>query len=115
MSARRSNGSSVNQDVDDFTLVSRYQAECDLVTALRQAPEKPKKRGLICDSCGQEAGPNQEVTETYKAYGIYEGTEPLRALDLVSVDGKIQALCSTCSRALSEKELPEPEAGYENS
>jgi hypothetical protein len=94
----------IDQDVDEFTLISRYQAERDLVTALRQAPEKPKKHGLICDSCGQEAGPNAEVTELYRAHGHYKGSEPLRALDLVSVNGEMQALCSNCSRTLAGKE-----------
>jgi hypothetical protein len=85
--------------------VSRYQAERDLVAAVRRPlPEAKKKKGLICDSCGKEAGPDAEFTAMLRAEGHYKGIEPLRALDLVSVNGEIQALCSNCSRTLTGKE-----------
>ena len=85
--------------------VSRYQAERDFVAAIRRPlPEAKKKTGLICDSCGKEAGPNAEFTTMLRAGGHYKGIEPLRALDLVSVNGKVQALCSNCSATSNGKE-----------
>jgi len=84
--------------------VSRYQAERDLVAAVRRPLPEAKKRGMICDSCGKEAGPDAELTAMLRTDGHYKGTEPLRALDLVSVNGEIQALCLTCSRTLTGKE-----------
>jgi hypothetical protein len=94
----------IGREIHECKEVSRYQAERELVTALRRAPEKEKKRGLICDLCGKEAGPNADLTTRLRADGHYKGSKPLQALDLVSVDGEIKALCSTCSHALTGEE-----------
>ena len=96
----------ISGDVDKLQEVSRYQAELDLVAALRRPLSEVRKRkeGLICDSCFKEAGPNAELTAILRADGHYKGIEPLRALDLVSVNGEIQALCSDCSATLTGKE-----------
>jgi hypothetical protein len=90
--------------------VSRYQAEQNLVAALQRTKlpkseiQKKDKGKLICDSCGDEAGPDAEVTETFKQFGVHKGKAPLRALHLMSVNGEILAVCSSCSQALLKKE-----------